>query len=61
MLVILPIELRERMHKAIDEALQGRPCDEHTREYLFNWLLCYWDEHGIIPVFTLKEMFENHG
>lgn len=61
MLVVIPNDLRDRLNASIDTALAGRPCDEMSREYLYNWLLLYWDEHGTIPEFKLQETFQTRG
>jgi len=54
-LVIVPNDLRDKIHTAIDEALGGRPCSNEDREILYGQLLDYFDEHGCIPDFDLKE------
>jgi hypothetical protein len=53
MLVIVPSSLRDAINAALDKALDGRPCDADSREVLYDQLLCYFDEHGAIPDFTL--------
>ena len=52
-LVIVPNSLSDKIHAAIDKALDGRPCDDETREHLYGQLLSYFDEHGVIPDFEL--------
>lgn len=55
MLVIVPNALSDAIYAAIDKALNGRPCVPEERESLYHRLLGYYDEHGVIPDFTLRE------
>lgn len=55
MLLIVPNTLRDAIHAAIDKALDGRPCDDESREVLYGQLLMYFNEHGRIPEFDLTE------
>lgn len=54
-LVVVPNSLRDLLLAAIDKALVGRPCDDESREILYQQLLDYYDEHGTIPDFDLRE------
>jgi len=54
-LVIVPDELREAVHAAIDKALNGRPCSGEERESIYGQLLWHYGEHGCIPEFALEE------
>lgn len=54
-LVIVPSSLTQAIHTAIEKALNGRPCSDQDREGLFDQLLSYYDEHGVIPAFELKQ------
>jgi hypothetical protein len=53
MFAIVPDSLRDAINAALDKALDGRPCDADSRAVLYDQLLCYFDEHGVIPDFAL--------
>lgn len=55
MMVIVPNSLHDSIHAAIDKALDGRPCAADERSDIYQRLLRYFDEHGRLPDFTLKE------
>ena len=55
MLVVVPDSLRDALYAAIEKALHGRPCTDQDRETLYGQLLAYYDEHGRIPEFELKQ------
>lgn len=53
--VIVPNELRDAIHKKIDEAAVGLPpAFEENREAIYQTVLEYYDEHGVIPDFKLQ-------
>lgn len=54
-LLIIPNVLHDAINQAINKALAGRPCDEHSREQVYQSVLAYYDDHGTIPDFELKE------
>ena len=53
MLVIVPDSLRDAINKKLDAALAECPDAEKDREHLYGQLLDYFNEHGVIPDFTL--------
>lgn len=53
--VILPNELTDRIHLQLDKELAGRPISKEEKQSLFNVVLDYFDKHGVIPSFRLKE------
>lgn len=57
-LVIVPNDLRDKINAAIDQALDGRPCDDASREVIYGQLLEYFDDHGELPDFTLSPKAE---
>jgi len=54
-IIIVPNELRDAINKKLDEAIVT--CTEkittENREFFYRELLAYFDEHGIIPDFSL--------
>ena len=54
MLVIVPDYLRDAIYAAIDKELDGRECDEETREYIYSQILLHYKEQGVIPSFSLS-------
>jgi hypothetical protein len=54
-LVIVPDSLRLAINQALDEAIALQPCAAADRERLYDQLLAYFDEHGVIPLFTLSK------
>ena len=53
MLVIVPNFLRDAINAKLDEVFKTCPEAEKERESLYQRLLEYFDEHGVIPDFTL--------
>lgn len=53
MLVIVPDSLRAAINEKLDAAIALAPDAESERENLFNQLLAYFNEHGVIPEFSL--------
>lgn len=51
--VIVTNALRDDIHRRIDAALAGRPCSADERESIYQQLLAYFDEHGVLPDFSL--------
>lgn len=57
-LVIVPNALSDAIHAAINKALDGRPCEPEEREDIYAAILAHYDEHGVIPDFTLTAKAE---
>ena len=53
MVVIVSDELRDAINEALDRAIAECPKAATERAALFNQLLAYVDEHGVIPDFTI--------
>lgn len=51
--VIVPNTLRDAIYGRIDAELLKWPGAIGDREYFYNQLLCYFNEHGEIPEFDL--------
>jgi hypothetical protein len=51
---IVPHTLSEAIYKKVDAALKDQPDAAPDREYFYGILLDYYNEHGVIPDFTLK-------
>ena len=60
MLLIVPNSLHDAIHAAITTALAGRPCDDESREILYQQILKHYHDHGSIPDFTLTEQSNGH-
>jgi len=57
--LIVPNSLHDAIHAAIDAALAGRPCAADERSSIYQTVLEYFDRHGRLPDFTLKENQSN--
>lgn len=55
MLVIVPNTLRDAIHRKLDEQIALNPDAEKDREPLYSQLLDYFNEHGVIPDFSLAK------
>lgn len=55
MIVIVPNNLRDALYTKIDEQLVSHPGLIEQREEIYKDLLTYFDEHGVIPNFSLQE------
>ena len=53
MLVIVPNVLRDAINEKLDLALKECPEAASGREYFYQRLLQYFDEHGILPEFKI--------
>ncbi len=53
--VIVHDELRDAIYRCVDDEIKrsGAPVDERDQHYMT--LLSYYDEHGVIPDFTLQK------
>lgn len=50
---VIPNSLREAINAKLDEQIRLAPDAEKDRETLFRQLVDYFDEHGVIPDFSL--------
>lgn len=55
MLVIVPDSLRNAIDAKLDEAFLACPDAEKDRDELFRQLLAYFNDHGVVPDFTLAK------
>ena len=55
-LVIVPNVLQDAINEALDKAIVEVPDAAQDREVLYQRLLEYYDEHGVIPEFTLTKI-----
>ena len=53
MLVIVPNVLRDEIYQKLDAELEKNPTIKPHRESIYADLLSYYNEHGVIPEFTL--------
>ncbi len=53
-IIIVPNIVRDKINEKLDEAFKACPQAAGERDSLYNELLGYFDEHGVIPEFTLK-------
>ena len=54
-MVIVPDSLDAAIHAKLDAAFLVTPDAEQDREALYGMVLAYFDEHGVIPEFTLAK------
>ena len=52
-IVTVPDSLDQAINTALDAAFVQTPAAEPDRAVLYQQLLAYFDEHGVIPTFTL--------
>lgn len=55
MFVIVPNELSDAIYERIDKQLEKVPSLVDQREDIYHELLAYFNEHGVIPDFTLEK------
>jgi hypothetical protein len=55
MLVIVPNYVSDAINAAIDKALLDLPEAEKDREHFYDVLLAHFNDHGVIPEFTLHK------
>ena len=55
MLVIVPNALRDAIDRMLDEEIEKTPDAEKDRDTLKRELLWYFNEHGVLPRFTLRK------
>ncbi len=53
--VVVFNELRDELYRRIDKELERCPGALPDRQIFYDNLLAYYDEHGVIPEFTLEE------
>lgn len=54
-LVVVPDSLAAAINARLDVALAACPDAQKDRDALYNQLLSYFDEHGVVPEFTLQK------
>jgi hypothetical protein len=52
-LLVVPNYLREQIYAAIDREIERVPEAAPDREYFYKQVLGYFDEHGVVPAFSL--------
>ena len=57
-MLIVPNYVRDAINAKLDAALAEVPAAEKDREHLYHGLLMYFNEHGVIPDFTLAKTAE---
>jgi len=57
-IVIVPNYLCDEINAKLDSAIAECPGAEKDRDELFRMLLAYFDEHGVIPDFSLARKGE---
>jgi len=55
MLVIVPNSLRNAIMEKLDAAIRQCPDAEKDRDVLYHQLLDYFNEHRVIPEFSVKK------
>lgn len=55
MFIIVPDSVDYAINAKLDAALADCPDAEADRDELFRVLLAYFDEHGVLPEFTLQK------
>lgn len=53
--VIVPDSLRDAIYAKVDAAIAECPDAAADREYFYAELLAHFNEHGVIPEFTLRK------
>ncbi len=54
MIVVVPNALRDAINDVLDRAIAECPGAATERDALYEQLLAYFDEHGVIPDFTIE-------
>lgn len=54
-MVVIPDALGRAIDAALDKALAETPEASPDRPYFYNELLCFYDEHGYVPEFSLVQ------
>lgn len=52
--VVVPNELRDALYAKVDKALESVPFLKSSREAIYQDLLAHYDQHGVIPEFSLE-------
>lgn len=55
MIVIVPNCLRDAINAKLDKAIEACPEAAKDREYFYDQLLAYFDEHGEVPDFNISK------
>lgn len=53
MLVIVPNELSDEINRRLDSAIASCPGAEVERSQLYDQLVSYFNDHGVIPDFSI--------
>jgi len=61
MIAIVPNYVRDAINAKLDDAYVIAPEAEIDRQIHYNALLTYFDEHGVIPDFTLQHKTDGTG
>lgn len=56
MIVIVPNCLRDAINAKLDKAIEACPEAAKDREQLYDRLLAYFDEYGVVPDFTIQKV-----
>ena len=59
-IVIVPNVLRDAINAKLDKAIQQCPGAEAERELLYERLLAYFMDYGIVPDFSLTKKGDEH-
>lgn len=59
MFYIIPNSLRDAINAKLDAAFAERPDAEQDREHLYSQLVAHFNEHGVVPDFSLVKSTEN--
>lgn len=57
--VLVPNYVSDAINHRLDTAIAETAEAANDREYLFNCLLDYFDEHGTLPEFSLQKIQES--
>ena len=52
---VIPNSLRDAINAKLDAAIADVPDAEKDREHLYHSLLMYFNEHGVIPDFSITK------
>lgn len=60
MFLVIPNSLRDEINRRLDEQIALAPDAEADREVLYNQLVHYFNENGVIPDFSLVKKDDPH-
>ena len=58
-LYVVPNDLRDTIYAKVDAALEEAPEATPDREVFYDQLLSYFNQHGVVPDFTLVPREQN--